>query len=139
MNVEPGEAVAAILTVVGAAAAWITNQRKNSANNARQIKNDENATEWQTSLLESNREKDKLIEQLRQQKDDAWMLVSEARHEIFEAQSEAKLWKLKVEQMAEAKTNEPQKVNEHIAVITSALQSANEEIERLRTRLKGQP
>ena len=98
MNVEPGEAVAGIMTIVAAAAAWITNRRKNSANDSRQIKNDENAAEWQTSLLESNKEKDRQISEIRQQKDDAWLMVAEARHEIFEAQSDSKLWKYKFEE-----------------------------------------
>jgi len=137
VNVEPGEAVAGIMTVVAAAAAWINNRRKSAANDSRQIRNDENAAEWQTSLLESNKEKDKQLAEVRQQKEDAWLMVAEARHEIFQAQSDARLWKLKFEQLMEARTNEPARINEHIDVLTAALNSANEEIERLKARLKG--
>lgn len=136
MNVEPGEAVAAILTVVGAAAAWINNQRKNNANNSRQIKNDENATEWQTSLLAQNKEKDIRIAELQQRQEDHWMLLSEARFDISKATNDAQLWRLKYEQLVEARTNEPAKVNEHIAVLTVALQTANEENDRLRDKIR---
>lgn len=98
IDIDPATATASILTVVVAAAAWINDRRKKNAQDSRQIKNDENAEQWQTSLLESNKEKDKQISELRQQKDDAWLLVSEARHDIFEAQSEAKLWRYKFEE-----------------------------------------
>lgn len=98
MNIDPGAAATAILTVVVAAAAWIKDRNKNAVNNARQIKNDENATEWQNSLLESNRDKDKEIVEVRQQKDDAWMLLSEARRDLSAMEFDAKLWKYKFEE-----------------------------------------
>ena len=125
------------MTVVAAAAAWINNRRKSAANDSRQIRNDENATEWQNGLIDENKDLKKQLQEAQRAKEDNWMLLSEARFDIAEARNEAKLWKLKFEQLIETRTNEPAKINEHIEVLSAALKSANEEIERLKARLKG--
>lgn len=137
IEASEGGYAATILGGVLGAAALLNQWRKSNANTARQIQNDENATDWQSSLLAQNKEKDDRIAELQKRQEDHWMLLSEARFDISKANNEAQLWKLKYEQLVEARTNEPAKVNEHVAVLTSALQSANEENERLRAKLKG--